>query len=467
VTEPPEERDTIAAIATPPGAGGVGIVRVSGPRALAALARVVARPADSFVDRHFVASVARDPDTGERLDDVLCVVMRGPRSFTGEDVAEIHGHGGPINMARLLRAVLASGAGVRPAEPGEFTRRAFENGRIDLTRAEAVLAVIEAASERALRLAQSQLAGDLGQRIAELRRAGTALLADVEASIDFPEEGLELTERRELGGRAAGLAEECECLVATFEAGRALRDGVHVALCGPVNAGKSSLFNRLVGSERALVAAEPGTTRDFVEARVVWKGVSITLVDTAGLREAASDVERRGIELGAARARAADIEVHLVAADELDRKDGSIGESSIGDASGHESSIGNASAGNDRRILRVVSKGDRLVGMAAPHLVTSALTGQGLAELMDAVLDRATSGGLADEGGALLTSERQRARAAAAATAFARASRADAQPEEVTALELREAVEALAEILGERVGDEVLDALFARFCIGK
>ncbi len=438
--------ETIAAIATPPGAGGIGVVRVSGPAAVAVVARVVGREPETLRDRRMELAVARDPASGERLDEVLCVTMRGPRSFTGEDVAELHGHGGATNMGRLLRAVLAAGA--RPAEPGEFTRRAFANGRLDLTRAEAVLAVIEASSERALRLAQSQLAGSLGQRIAELRRGGISLLAEVEASIDFPEEGLELSARGELARRAAEIGSACAALAATFDAGRALRDGLHVALCGPVNSGKSSLFNRLVGSERALVAEEPGTTRDFVESRVVWSGVAVTLIDTAGLRETTSDVERRGILLGAERARQADVEVHLVPADLV--TDGRDPASS--------------------RVLPVVSKGDTLpAGAAAPYLVTSALTGQGIETLVEAVLARATGGTLELNGGEMLTSERQRSLVVKAASGFGRASSSAlaGQPEELVAVDVRESVEALAEVLGERVGDEMLDDLFARFCIGK
>jgi tRNA modification GTPase len=440
------ERDTIAAIATPPGAGGIGVVRISGPDAVETAARVVGREAGRLEDRRLLAAVARDPVSGERLDEVLVVVMRAPRSFTGEDVAELHGHGGAVNMARLLRAVVAGGR-VRHAEPGEFTRRAFENGRLDLTEAEAVLGVIEASSERALRLAQSQLAGRLGERIAELRRRGTDLLADLEASIDFPEEGIEVVARGDVAARASALAAECAALAGTFEAGRALREGLHVALCGPANAGKSSLFNRLVGSERALVDEQPGTTRDFVEAAVVWHGVRVTLVDTAGLREAGSEVERRGIELGARRARQADIEVHLVAAD------------SLGDP---------PSPAAGRRSLRVVSKGDQLPAGAAPsYLVTSAVTGQGLEELVGSVLEMATSGGLAEEGAALLTTERQRSLVARGADAFARAAAAAGAAEEILAMEVREAVDALAGVLGERIGEEMLDALFARFCIGK
>ena len=456
----PGERDTIAAIATPAGAGGIGIVRLSGPDAVAVAARVIGRELTALDDRKLVAAVARDPSTGERLDEVLCVAMRGPHSFTGEDVAEIHGHGGVINMTRLLRAVIrastAAGPAVRHAEPGEFTRRAFENGRMDLTRAEAVLAVIEASSERALRLAQGQLAGQLGERIGQLRREGTELLADLEASIDFPEEGLDVAGRAEIAARSARLAAACAALAATFDAGRALRDGIHVAICGPANAGKSSLFNRLIGSERALVAEEPGTTRDFLEARVVWSGVAVTLIDTAGLREPESVVEQRGIDLGSRRAREADVELRLTAADET------------GDPAASESPP--IEAGRASRVIRVVSKGDRLPSSAMPGgLVTSAVTGQGIDRLITAVLDAAIAGGLDEEGGVLLTGERQRSGVSRAAAGFDRAAAGASagRPEEVLALEVREAVDALAEVLGEEVGDEMLDALFARFCIGK
>jgi tRNA modification GTPase len=349
-------------------------------------------------------------------------------------------------MARLLRAVVSVGA--RHAEPGEFTRRAFENARLDLTRAEAVLAVIEAESERALRLAQCQLAGRLGEHVGELRRAGTELLAELEASIDFPEEGLELIGRGEMAEGAARLAGACERLARTFDAGRALRDGIQVALCGPVNSGKSSLFNRLVGRERALVSDEPGTTRDFLEARVVWNGVAVTLIDTAGLREASSALERRGIDLGAERARQSDVEVHLVPAE----------------------SLAGPAGGADGRVLRVVSKGDMLpAGMATPYLVTSAVTGAGVDALVEAVLARVVGDVAETEGGALLTSERQRGLVLRAQVAFARAAESTGagRPEELVAVDVREAVESLAKVLGERVGEEMLDALFARFCIGK
>ena len=460
------ERDTIAAVATPPGRGGIGVVRVSGPRAVELVARVVGRAPASLPDRQLVHAVAAHPDSGERLDEVLVAAMRAPRSFTGEDVAEIQGHGGPVNMGRLLRAVLAAGA--RPAEPGEFTRRAFENGRLDLVRAEAVLGIIEAGSERALRVAQAQLAGELGERVEALRARTVELLAELEAGIDFPEEGIEVAGAGALGGRAADIAAGCERLAASFGAGRALREGLDVALVGPVNAGKSSLFNRLVGGERALVAEEPGTTRDFVESQLVWDGVPVTLVDTAGWREAEADLERRGIELGRRRAAEADVEILLVPGDshslQISREISQLTRLPRGRQNEAHSTV----RGSERARLLVLSKGDAMAGPAPDGvLVTSALTGLGIEELRRQVLEQVGARG--GEEGAVVTSERQRDLVARAGAALRRAADAAVagHAEEVLALEVREASQALARVLGVEVGDEMLDELFARFCIGK
>lgn len=442
------KRDTIAAIATPAGAGGVGIVRVSGPDAAVVLGHVLGRAPERFPDRMLVHGVATDRE-GQRLDDVLAVVMRGPRSFTGEDVAEIHGHGGPVNMSRLLRAVIAAGA--RHAEAGEFTRRAFENGKLDLTRAEAILDVIEASSERAWRLAQAQLEGGLGRQVAAFRARATELLAEVEACIDFPEEGEEYLGAHQVAGKARALGRGIDELAATFTLGKALRQGIDVALIGPVNAGKSSLFNRLVGTERAIVADAPGTTRDFVEASVVWNGIPVTLVDTAGDRDAGGEVERRGIELGRKRAAAADVRVWVHGADEP---------LPAGALAGPET----------RRDLHIVTKGDLLVGEAPDgFLVTSARTGAGIDALEKAIVACACGGTAEADEGHVVTSERQRALLERAAASFYRAGAglAEHAPTEVLALEIREGTEHLAEIVGERVGEEVLDTLFSRFCIGK
>jgi len=431
--------DTIAAIATPPGAGGIGIVRLSGPRAVAMVAALVGR--EDLEDRRMVRGVARDPATGERLDEVLVVAMRGPRSYTGEDVAEIHGHGGALNLSRLLRAAVALGA--RPAEPGEFTRRGFARGRFDLTRAEAVADVIAAASERALRAAQGALAGTLGERVTAAREEAVGLLAEVEASIDFPEEDLDFLSPAAVAARADAVADAVAGLLATYAVGRALRSGLEVAIVGAPNVGKSSLLNALVGEERALVAADPGTTRDYVEARAVWEGIPVTLIDTAGEREADGAVERRGVELGRARAARADVVLSVC-------------------------EVGGAEAAATGRALVVWNKID-LGPAPAGALGVSALTGEGLDGLRRAVLARAV--GEASEGSeeALVQTERQKAlldEAEAAARRAATAARAG-RAAELVALDLREAAQRLGAVIGEEVGEDMLATLFARFCIGK
>jgi tRNA modification GTPase len=462
------EPDTIAAIATPNGIGGVGIVRISGPDAGALIASLLGREASDLPDRTLVRGIARDR-AGARLDEVLAVVMRAPRSFTGEDVGEVHGHGGAVNMGRLLRAVIEAGA--RHAEPGEFTRRAFENGKLDLTRAEALADVIGASSERAWRLAQAHLAGRLGDRVAAFRARITAILAEVEACIDFPEEGEDYLEAAQLGARAGDLGRELGQLAATFAAGRALREGVTVAITGPVNAGKSSLFNALLGTSRALVDASPGTTRDYVESRAVWDGIEVTLVDTAGVRAADSDVERAGIEMGLRRAREADLEVRVQAADhEATRGQGAAEAAAEDTAAGAE------------RVLHVMTKADLFADGACqavaadgveaagePMLLTSARTGQGIDALKQQILLRTCGGGGEGDDGEVVTSERQHTLLARGAESLQSAAQVAASqgPPEVMAVDVRDAAEALAEVVGERVGDEVLDSLFARFCIGK
>jgi tRNA modification GTPase len=430
--------DTIAAIATARGAGGVAVVRVSGPEAIAIVAGLVGREAPALPDRRLVRGVARGRD-GARIDEVLVVAMRAPRSFTGEDVAEVHGHGGTVNAGRLLREVIERGA--RLAETGEFTRRAFERGRLDLAAAEGLLGVIEAASERAWRVAQAQLAGAVSERVAGLRARLTALVAELEACIDFPDEGLEFVASHEVAKTARAIGADCAALAATFRLGRALRDGIEVALVGPVNAGKSSLLNALVGRERALVAPEPGTTRDYVEARVEWDGVAVTLIDTAGERDADGEIERRGIELGRQRAASADVQVWV-------------------DEHGAAGVSGN-------RTVRVRSKADLGGETPAGAIATSAQTGQGLDVLRARVLELAI--GADGDDTVVVTSERQRGLLDRAATGLARLADAlDARmPLELATVEAREALVALGAITGDEVGEDVLDELFGRFCIGK
>lgn len=437
------EGDTIAAIATAAGVGGVGIIRLSGPRAIAIAAEALGvAPAD--LTREVRVGWVRAVDGG-RVDQVLAFAMRSPASFTGEDVAELHGHGGTHNLNALLAAVV--GRGARIAEPGEFTRRAVANGKLDLARAEALLDVIHAGSERALRLAQANLGGAVGARAAELEGRALAVLAELEGRIDFPEDDLTPEDATWMATEIAALRIACDALAAGFRHGRAVSHGITVALVGPVNAGKSSLLNAIVGSERALVAAAPGTTRDWLEVRDVWDGVAVTLVDTAGLRPTEDPIEQRGIELGAARGDAADVVVVVNAPD-------------------------SAWDGGERygaRAVVVRSKADLAASSPGAALATSALTGQGLDELKRRVLAVA---GVADREGAeqaFVTTARQQALVASAGEAFAAAAGAWSakRPPEIVAVELRQAAHTLAQLRGVEVGERVLDEVFARFCIGK
>lgn len=448
MSNPVGEPSTIAAIATASGPGGVGIVRISGPHAVPILARVLRRSEGEFIDRHLIHGWAWDILSEEKVDEVLAVAMRRPRSYTGEDVGEIHGHGGLMNMARLLRLVFDAGA--RAAEPGEFTRRAFQNGRLDLTRAEAVADVIGAASERALRVAQAQLQGRLGEVVERLHSRVVGLLAEVEAAIDFPSEDLDFVPLAEVAAQAASISTELQKLAGTYVTGRALREGVQIALVGAPNVGKSSLLNAFVGQERAIVTPEPGTTRDYVEARVVWEGVPVLLIDTAGERDALGEAERRGVELGRARARHADVIVRV--------EDATV---TCGSKSGLHKSVGEGE-------VRIWNKIDLTPGPQG-ELGVSAVTGDGLNELRRMILNRVLGSSSEGDEAEIVTSERHRQLLDEAAGSVGRAAliAKEARPHELVAVDLREAANRLSAIMGVDSGEAVLEQIFSRFCIGK
>jgi tRNA modification GTPase len=465
-----QQQDTICALATPSGDGAVGIVRLSGSRAAELLERaargVTLRP------RRMVRVDLFDPESDAALDQVLVCLMRAPRSYTGEDVVEIYGHGGRLNMEALLGLFVRLGA--RPAGPGEFTRRAFLNGRLDLTQAEAVAEVIAARGARALRNAHAVLGGALGREVRAVRAQAVALAAELEACVDFAEELGD-------GGVGEGLAERHRALlaqlgrlVASYRRGRRL-NGVSAVLVGAVNAGKSSLFNRLLGSRRALVSAEPGTTRDYLEAEVEWDGLRVTLIDTAGdrERERMSVLEREGLALALERARTADVVVQVI--------DVSV----AGGAGAGESAAGGVGrvvvahkvdllAGELRRQrCRALAAGAGGVGVVE----ASAATGEGLEALRAAVV-AAALGDAAEGGGEGLgesretvqvTQERQweALRRAELALGAGLTALSEGTAPELVVEHTREALVALGEITGETFTEDVLDAVFARFCVGK
>ncbi|MFZ4566502.1 MAG: tRNA uridine-5-carboxymethylaminomethyl(34) synthesis GTPase MnmE [Prochlorococcaceae cyanobacterium] len=445
--------DTIAAVATAvaAGEGSVAIVRLSGPQA-EAIGRQLFRPAGhrQVWDSHRVLyGHVHDPASGECIDEVLLLLMRAPRSFTRETVVEFHGHGGVIAVQRLLELVLAAGA--RRALPGEFSQRAFLNGRLDLTRAEALSDLVTARSRRAAQLAVAGLDGGLQRRIGALRSRLLDQLAELEARVDF-EDDLPPLDGAAVGDELAAVAAALRQLVDDGDRALLLREGLRVAIVGRPNVGKSSLLNALSRSERAIVTDLPGTTRDLVDSAVVIEGVPVTLLDTAGIRRTDDPVERLGI----ARSREA-----LASADAVLL----LHDLSEGWTAADEALRAEVPAGVP--LLLVGNKADRAEATPGPGLAISAREGSGLAALGQALL---ACCGAAEAGNlALALNRRQRDLAAAAAAALDRslAAAADGLPWDFWTIDLREAIGRLGEITGDEVNEAMLDRVFSRFCIGK
>lgn len=446
--------DTIAAVATAvaPGQGGIAVIRLSGPDADATGRRVVHVPGRQEWGSHRVVYGHVMDTEGHRLDEVLLLLMRGPRSFTGEDVVEIHCHGGVIAVQRVLERVLAQ-PGVRRALPGEFSQRAVLNGRLDLTRAEAISQLVAARSRRAADLAIAGLDGGIQVRITALQERLLDQLTELEARVDF-EEDLPPLDGEALLGALQQVRQALLSLVKDGERGDALRSGLRVALVGRPNVGKSSLLNRLSRRERAIVTELPGTTRDLLESEIVLEGVPITLLDTAGIRVTQDVVEQMGIARSEEALASADL-VLLV----IDAQQGWTQE--------------------DHALLErippavprlVVANKQDLLKAAAPaqaDVLLSAISGEGEDQLVEALL---TCCGAADASAVLLAlNERQRDLAALAAEALARSQEVAAQqlPWDFWTIDLREAIRALGEITGEQLTEAVLDRVFSRFCIGK
>ncbi len=456
----PEAGDTIAAISTPLGEAGIGIVRLSGPEAEAIARRLFRprRPRAVWQSHRLYLGHVLDSQ-GNVLDEVLLTLMRAPHTYTREDVVEIHCHSGYGVLRAILGEVLALGA--RPARPGEFTLRAFLSGRLDLSQAEAVLEVIQARTQASLRVAAAHLAGGLGRRLGQVRAALLAVAGRLEAALDFPEDAAELSPGA-LEEELARPLQEVRDLGNTFRQGRLLREGLEVVLAGRPNVGKSSLLNRLLDADRAIVTDIPGTTRDVIEESITLDGVVLRLSDTAGLREARDPVEELGVSRSQERLARADLILYLVDASEpLSPEDVRVLET-LGDRQG-------------LLVLNKIDKPRRIdlqdLGRHAPYPVVelSALTGEGLDRLKQALVDTALGGGVRPEG-AMITQARHFKLLERAQEALERGKELLGEPGppwELVALEVREALQALGEITGEEVGEAVLDAVFSQFCIGK
>lgn len=456
------KEDTIAAIATPAGEGGVAIVRVSGPDAQRIAMTIFVRDQKKngkLKSHTLYHGMIQDPRSKKILDEVLLTVMRKPHSYTGEDVIEVHCHGGAFLVRQVLGLILSQGA--RHAQPGEFTRRAFLNGRLDLTQAEAVLDLIRARTEKGVDLALSQVGGELSRWVGELREELLDILVQIEAAIDFSEEEIELLQRPQLIAKISALREKILTITGTYNRGRLFREGARVCICGRPNVGKSSLLNALLGQERVIVTPVPGTTRDVIEESVNLEGLPVVLWDTAGIRDTVDQVERIGVDLSLQH---------------IEKADGAIvvldGSESLTD----EDRFCLASI-ESKKSLIVINKIDveqkldvdhvrRIVG-TKQILPVSAKQGDGIDKLEQSL--RELFVGVNPEPQVVLTNIRHKAALVRGVEALSSAISAltETRPPEFVAVDLNDARDALEEIVGILPNQEVLERIFSNFCIGK
>lgn len=454
--------DTIAAITTPLGESGIGAVRISGPDAYAVGDKIFksksAVPLKERRDRSIQYGTIVD-ENGACIDEVLALIMKGPHSYTAEDVLEIQCHGGREALESILQLILRSGA--RMANPGEFTERAFVNGRIDLAQAEAVMDVIQAKSRAGLTSAVSQLEGRLSKVINKTRKELTELVTRLEVMIDYPEEDLEDIAVPDVSGALQEMQEKLQHMLEESQNGRMIRDGVMAAIAGTPNAGKSSLLNRLLQEERAIVTDVPGTTRDVLEEWITLRGVPVCLVDTAGIRETDDTVEKIGVSRARRYLDRADIILAVI--------DGSR------PLTDEDKDILQSAA--DKNVIIVLNKTDLPSVMTSQDLSTygfpicpiSASTGDGLEELKDRLLQEVLKGGFTDGPSALLTNTRhiELVRQSAEALERARQSLQDGMPLDCAVIDIRQAWDTLGSITGDTVHDDIVEEIFSRFCLGK
>lgn len=453
--------DTIAAVSTPVGEGGIAVIRISGPDALQILGSLFRRKKHSggFMSHRFYYGVIVSPDSGDTVDEAMCVFMRAPRSFTCEDVVEIQCHGGTLIVEQILALVLANGA--RLAEPGEFTRRAFLNGRIDLLQAEAVIDLIRGKTDAAVAVARHHSDGLLSAALLEIRGKVRQALALVEAYMDFPDEDIGASDTALLLLLLSDSVTLIDALIASYEEGRVIRDGVSVLIAGKPNVGKSSLLNTLLMEKRAIVTSIPGTTRDLIEEIINIKGLPVKLLDTAGIRVSEDPIESEGVNRALARIPSADLILFLLDSSRpFDSDDKLVAESIAGS-----------------RILLVINKSDLppvlslpLDLKSLPSITVSTSTGEGIDALKRLISDTFLHGKAVDSREyTLLTRSRHRD---TLQRVFSLLNTLCAEPDrfahgELVALDLREALHLLGQITGETTPDDILDLIFSQFCIGK
>jgi tRNA modification GTPase len=456
--------DTIAAMATPVGESGIGIIRISGPNAmnigLALLKKPNRKSFSEFEDRHLYYGLVVDPQTNAGLDEVLFFYARKPRSFTAEDIVEIQAHGGTFNLSKILNLVLQHGA--RLAEPGEFTLRAYVNGRIDLVQAESIIDLIRAKTDKAHQLAIQQLTGKTTQAIREVENELYRILVTIEAVLDFPEDGIPELTRNTIISTVISIEKKLTEILGDIDEGRKIREGVSIVIIGRPNVGKSSLLNFFLQEERSIVTEIPGTTRDVIEAQIQLKGIPVRLYDTAGLRDTENPIERIGIRKAEQYITEADLILLLLDGSEpLADEDRYIIHKSTG-----------------RRVMIVINKIDlpqRLDRDQLPEtsevkrIELSALTGQGFSELEDAIVSAIGLGEITVDDRPLLSRVRHRQALEQAIESLQSFRNGFNQgiSEDLLAIDLRSCLAAIGEITGKNVSEEVIRGIFSQFCIGK
>lgn len=449
--------DTIVAIATAPGRGGIGVVRLSGPRAFEIVSRLV-RLHEPLADRH--ATLGELTDSDRVLDQVIVTRFRAPRSYTAEDVVEISCHGSPVILAYAVEQSLAAGA--RAAEPGEFTERAFLNGRIDLAQAEAIRDLVESRTLYQARVAAAQIGGAVSGRLKPHKQSLVNLIARLEAGIDFAEDDVPVSGWDEIVRGAGEIHADLSKLATGYEYGRIIHDGLSLAIVGRPNVGKSSLFNRLLNQDRAIVTAIPGTTRDLVTESAAIGGIPLRFVDTAGIRATSDEVEALGVERS--WRAIADSDLRLLVVD-----------ASTPPTSEDERLLGKVKplgallvASNKCDLVRAPRRAAPAQD-GAPSVWTSALTGEGIDDLRAKILEAATPAGGRGAEGEIITHLRhqQLIRKSLAALDRARQAAHERVPHEMLLLDLYDALHALDEITGATTVEDVLGAIFSTFCVGK
>ncbi len=467
--------DTIAAISTPPGEGGIGIVRISGPLSLGIMKKLFKTSSirsgekEAFpIPRH--AYFGRFMDNNDELiDDVICIYFEGPRTYTREDMVEIQAHGSPVSLRKILSAVIEAGA--RIAEPGEFTKLAFMNGRIDLSQAEAVMDLISAKTDTPHGIAIKQLSGNLKAEIEGLRNKLRDMLAQITVNIDFPDEDIEQREYEAIIKDLENVKQKVDKIANSAESGRIARDGVKTSIIGKPNVGKSSLMNGLLGEDRAIVTNIPGTTRDLIEEQVNYKGIPIILTDTAGIRDSHDEVEKIGIDKARLHIETSDILIFVI--------DGSIEltyeDFSIIDMIKKVIKTNN----NLKSVIAVINKNDldqiidekdvlKLIPEAMV-IKTSLIEYDGAHRILEEIGNLVLKGTVTSEMGNIITNERHNKALNSASEELSDALNSLVAEEalDIAEIPVHRAYDFLGEILGETAGEEILDAVFTRFCLGK